>query len=323
MKSVLSKFIDRKITALSLNAHGIDFNSEDDNIIRFSDLSNVWRFVFEDRIVFSAHDCSAIKDADDTEHPIYDSIQKGEQDSNAPGADKGGKLIMCRQIIEGAAITGITVSPSGDWKISFSSGATFDCFAFQEFTESCIIISNSKNKGSNRIPLSAVTVLDLPEKSGGKKPESDREKATIRQDLEERWRDFYDELTEGQFAPQKFKTLFSETWRYFIGATDGKIIKCNDLQLYAAVSRLTGYNDYPLNIHRWEYDAAIKFVEGLLLSVALENSGDRSFSQGYVYVDVYHGCTDYVHIDSFEQKFVQLCDTYAEDYGFDDEPDVE
>lgn len=95
-----------------------------------------------------------------------------------------------------------------------------------------------------------------------------------------------------------------------------------DLHLFIIMAKILGYQNYPSGIRNWEYDAALKYIESLLQSVA-DGVGPMGIDEGFIRLEVSHGCSSYAHIDEFEERFAWLCDTYGDDYDFDDGQDID
>lgn len=137
-----------------------------------------------------------------------------------------------------------------------------------------------------------------------------------------RWDDLWEEILQGKFSLSVFKPLLLDTWRHFIDAAETGKIKSEDLHLFIVMARILGYDQYPNTVHNWEYDAATKFIEGLLKSVA-DGVGPQGINAGFIHLETCYHCTSSVHIDDFETRFAQLCNKYGENYDFDDGQDLE
>ncbi len=137
-----------------------------------------------------------------------------------------------------------------------------------------------------------------------------------------RWDDLWEDILQGKFNLSVFKTLFLDTWRHFVDAAAFGKMKSADLHLFIVMARILGYGNYPSGIRHWEYDAATKFMEGLLKSVA-DGVGPQGINEGFIRLETYYHCTSSVHIDDFEPRFVQLCNEYGENYDFDDGEDID
>ena len=132
-----------------------------------------------------------------------------------------------------------------------------------------------------------------------------------------RWDDLWEDILQGKFSLSVFKPLFLDTWQHFVDAAAAGKMKSEDLHLFIVMARILGYGNYPSGIHCWEYDAATKFMEGLLKSVA-DGVGPQGINEGFIRLEIYYHCTSSIHIDDFEPRFAQLCDEYGENYDFDD-----
>lgn len=137
-----------------------------------------------------------------------------------------------------------------------------------------------------------------------------------------RWDDLWEDLLQGKFSLSVFKPLFLDTWRHFIDAAETGKMKSEDLHLFIVMAKILGYDQYPNTVHNWEYDAATKFIEGLLKSVA-DDVGPQGINEGFIRLETCYHCTSSVHIDDFETYFAQLCNEYGENYDFDDGQDLE
>lgn len=137
-----------------------------------------------------------------------------------------------------------------------------------------------------------------------------------------RWDDLWEEILQGKFSLSVFKPLFLDTWRHFIDAAETGKMKSEDLHLFIVMARILGYDQYPNTVHNWEYDAATKFIDGLLKSVA-DGVGPQGINEGCIRLETYYHCTSSVHIDDFETRFAQLCNEYGENYDFDDGQDLD
>ena len=137
-----------------------------------------------------------------------------------------------------------------------------------------------------------------------------------------RWDDLWEDILQGKFSLSVFKPLYLDTWHHFIDATAFGKMKSADLHLFIVMARILGYGNYPSGIHCGEYDAATKFREGLLKSVA-DGVGPQGINEGFIRLETYYHCTFSVHIDDFETYFTQLCDEYGENYDFDDGQDID
>ena len=137
-----------------------------------------------------------------------------------------------------------------------------------------------------------------------------------------RWDNLWEDLLQGKFSLSVFKPLFLDTWRHFIDAAEAGKMKSEDLHLFIVMARILGYDHYPNTVHNWEYDAATKFIEGLLKSVA-DGVGPQGINEGFIRLETYYHCTSSVHIDDFETYFTQLCNEYGENYDFGDGQDLD
>lgn len=137
-----------------------------------------------------------------------------------------------------------------------------------------------------------------------------------------RWEDLWEGLLDDRFQLDEFKSLFLDTWRHFADiAATGKM-KSSDLHLFIIMAKILGYDHYPSGIHNWEYEAATKFIEGFLKSVA-DGVGPMGIDEGFIRLETYCHCTSSAHIDQFEERFAQLCNEYGERYDFDDGQDID
>ena len=137
-----------------------------------------------------------------------------------------------------------------------------------------------------------------------------------------RWDDLWEGILQGKFRLSVFKPLFLNTWRHFIDAAEAGKMKSEELHLFIVMARILGYDQYPNTVHNWEYDAASKFIEGLLKSVA-DGVRPQGINEGFIRLETCYHCTSSVHIDDFETRFAQLCNEYGENYDFDDGQDLE
>lgn len=142
------------------------------------------------------------------------------------------------------------------------------------------------------------------------------------QELHARWEEIWEGILAGTFHLDTFKSVFLDTWRYFVDATSTGRFKITDLHLIIIMARILGYDHYPKTVHLWEYDAVRQFIEGLVNTVA-NGVCPAGINEGFIVLEVYCHCTFSAHIDEFDKCFAIACDDFGERYDFDDGLDID
>lgn len=112
-----------------------------------------------------------------------------------------------------------------------------------------------------------------------------------------------------------FKKLFIDTWQYFIDTVGDSGINNRDLPIIGMMYVLINRTNYPCGILMWEYDAYIKILAGLLLSLldpGFPCGYKGNFHDGYITVEKYTHCEHTLHISQFDSYFKELAEMYYE-----------
>lgn len=143
----------------------------------------------------------------------------------------------------------------------------------------------------------------------------------LQQQLTERWENDMEELrynTEMDvFDFPLFKKLLTDTWQYFIDTVGDSGINNRDLPIIGMMYVLINRTNYPFGILMWEYDAYIKVLGGLLLSLqdpVCPCGYNGNFHDGYITVEEYTHREHTLHISQFDSYFKELAEMYYEEY---------
>ena len=116
------------------------------------------------------------------------------------------------------------------------------------------------------------------------------------------------------------KKLLVDTWQYFIDTVGDSGINNRDLPIIGMMYVLINRTNYPSGILAWEYDAYVRILEGLLLSLQepeCPRGYNGNFHNGYITVEEYTHREYAFHISEFETYLQELAQMYYEEYYSD------
>ena len=141
-----------------------------------------------------------------------------------------------------------------------------------------------------------------------------------REQLVDQWTDLLTELVDSfTLDIEGFKTLFCDTWRYFMQYGQEGSVDSRDLQLTNRMACLAFFNNYPENIKPGMFHAVTAIARGFLES--LEDPTPRyhgNLYSGYITVEVIHGSDKEFGIDQFGEVLKELAAFYQENGEFDE-----
>lgn len=134
----------------------------------------------------------------------------------------------------------------------------------------------------------------------------------------EKWEHIYNALKdEGELSCSGFKTVFVETWRYFLDFAQDRTVDREDLALYRYLCGFALVCDYPECITHWEFDVCLRLADALARSLAQNNDAphypNHGFTDGVIEAEVYEHTPRYLNIADFEEFFTSLAEEYHED----------
>lgn len=131
----------------------------------------------------------------------------------------------------------------------------------------------------------------------------------MRDQLFNRWDNFVEDVrSSSRFSLDEFKQLFLETWKYFGEVAKGDKISRYDAALIWKMGELLGNEYYPSGVKPWEYDAANRFLHGLVFSVC---ECRYPVAQHIEIMFAGHHWTT-VSVDDFEEAFLRECEDFKE-----------
>lgn len=137
-------------------------------------------------------------------------------------------------------------------------------------------------------------------------------------ELETRWQALMEKLVDDEFDTGSFKTLFADTWQYFVDATVAVGGICpQDLPMISCISGFSWHERYPRHTKTWDFDACVQVAKALLLGLSDPRNGwyRGNFYGGYLTVVEYHGAAKEIHIREFDGYFDNLAAIYRKNYG--------
>ena len=140
------------------------------------------------------------------------------------------------------------------------------------------------------------------------------------------WDTIYDQLKENYFEYGDFKTLFRETLEYLVPRVTGEMVYRKDLWLIEGLGEMRRDKDRDVDgCEPWEFDAAVKFADGLhnavintfgyndefsddgvALSVIID---DPKEEHGAIHISGYMNTTVTVDVESVCQEMDELAET--------------
>lgn len=126
-----------------------------------------------------------------------------------------------------------------------------------------------------------------------------------------------------KFDVEEFKTLFKETWQYFMNHVGVIEICREDMKIVNYMNRFLAQLDYMDNIPNWEISTCCLFLEGLIETISSHDYiGYRgAFSEeGTIILPHYAGIFSQseIKLSEFDRAYEEYCEDYKSEYEEDD-----